>query len=105
MRVHWEKLGILGPVYRLVGRGFNNGEIASQLNITQENVRRCVLWLMRFGGHSSRAELVLEAFATIPLDGHGITPVTRKFDSASVDIRSEEHTSELQSHSFISYAV
>jgi hypothetical protein len=86
MRVHWEKLGILGPVYRLVGRGFSNDEIASQLNITQENARRCVVWLMRLGGHSSRAELVLEAFATIPLDGHGIAPVTRKFDSVPVDI-------------------
>jgi hypothetical protein len=68
VRVHWEKLGILGPVYRLVGRGFRNDEIASRLNITQDNVRRCVVWLMRFGGHSSRAELVLEAFATVPLD-------------------------------------
>ena len=68
MRVHWEKLGILGPVYRLVGRGFSNDEIASQLNITQDSVRRCVAWLMRFGGHSSRAELVLEALAAIPLN-------------------------------------
>jgi DNA-binding NarL/FixJ family response regulator len=70
MRVHWEKLGILGPVYRLVGRGFSNEEIASQLNINQDNVRRCVVWLMRFGEHSSRAELVLEAFANIPLNAN-----------------------------------
>ncbi len=69
MRIHWEKLGILGPVYGLVGRGFGNDEIASQLNVSEDNVRRCVAWLVRFGGHSSRAELVLEAFAAIPIDG------------------------------------
>lgn len=75
MRVHWEKLGILGPVYSLVGRGFGNDEIAVQLNISEENVRRCVAWLVRFAGHSSRAELVLEAFAAIPIDGaHRIAP-------------------------------
>jgi hypothetical protein len=80
MRVQWEKLGILGPVYGLVGRGFSNDEIASQLNITETNVRQCAAWLIRFGGHSSREELVLQASATISLDReHGIPPVTRKF--------------------------
>ena len=75
MRVHWEKMGILRPVYGLVGRGFNDEEIAGQLNIREDNVRRCVAWLMHFNGYSSRAELILEAFATIPLDGeHRIAP-------------------------------
>lgn len=69
MQVHWEKLEILGPVYRLVGRGLSDDEIADKLNISEHNVRRCVAWLMRFGEYSSRAELVLEAFAAIPLDG------------------------------------
>ena len=66
MRVHWKKLEILGPVYRLIGRGFSNNEIAGKLNISEESVRRCVDWLSRFGSHYSRAEL--EAFAEIPAD-------------------------------------
>lgn len=66
MRVLWEKLEILGPVYRLVGGGFSDDEIAGKLNIGEHNVRRCVAWLMRFSGYSSREELVLEAFAAIP---------------------------------------
>ena len=28
MRVFWEKVGLLGPVYRLVGQGFSDGDIA-----------------------------------------------------------------------------
>lgn len=84
MRVHWEKLGILGPVYGLVGRGFSNDEIAGQLKVSEDNVRQCVAWLMRFGGHSSREELVLEAFGAIPLDGeHRIGPATGELDLVS----------------------
>ena len=87
MRVHWEKLGILGPVYGLVGRGLSNEEIASQLNIDEDNVRQCVAWLMRFGEYSSRGELVMEAFASIPLDGeHRLAPAMRAVDSVSGDI-------------------
>lgn len=69
MRVHWEKLGILGPIYRLAGRGFSNQEIAGQLNVSEDCAQQCIAWLVRFGGHSSRGELVLEAFAAIPPDG------------------------------------
>lgn len=61
MRVHWEKLGILGPVYHLVGQGFSDNEIAGKLNISDDNVRRCVAWLLRFGSHDSRAELIRDA--------------------------------------------
>jgi orotate phosphoribosyltransferase-like protein len=61
MRVHWEKLGILGPVYRLVGHGFSDNEIAGKLNVSEDNVRRCVAWLLRFGSHDSRAELTRDA--------------------------------------------
>jgi hypothetical protein len=32
MRVHWERAGILVPVFRLAGQGFSDGEIASRLN-------------------------------------------------------------------------
>ena len=68
MRVHWEKVGILGPVYGLVGRGFSNDEIAGQLNISEDKARQCIAWLVRFCGYSSRAELALEALAAIPVD-------------------------------------
>lgn len=61
MRVHWEKLGILGPVYRLVGRGLTDKEIAGNLRVSEDNVRRCIGWLLRFGSHHNRAELILNA--------------------------------------------
>jgi len=84
MQVHWEKLGILGPVYGLLGRGFGNDAIAAKLNISEDYVRRCVDWLMRFGGHSCRAELTLEAFAAIPWDGNAeVGPAMRKLDLVS----------------------
>lgn len=91
MRVHWEKLGILGPVYGLVGRGFSNHEISSKLNVPEDSVRRCVEWLMRFGGYSCRAELTLEAFAAIPRDGeHQHVPPMRKLDFQSADSRQQK---------------
>ena len=61
MRVHWEKLGILGPIYRLVGQGFSDYDIAGKLNVSEDNVRRCVAWLLRFGAHANRAELIRDA--------------------------------------------
>jgi orotate phosphoribosyltransferase-like protein len=63
MRVHWEKLGILGPVYHLVGQGLSDNEIAGKLNVSVDNVRRCVVWLLRFGSHASRAELILNVLS------------------------------------------
>lgn len=88
MRVHWEKLGILGPVYGLVGRGLGNDAIACQLNVSEDNVQRCVAWLMRCGSHSSRAELVLEAFAAIPIDGaHRIAPGIGSLNSIAGDLQ------------------
>ena len=86
MKVHWKKFGILGPVYRLIGRGFSNDEIAGKLNISQENVRRCVDWLTRFGPDYSRAEL--EAFAEISTDEqHRNAPIAEKYGSVPDDIR------------------
>lgn len=48
MRCHWEKLGVLGPIYELVGRGLSDHEIANKLNITEVTVRDCTSWLMHF---------------------------------------------------------
>lgn len=39
MRTFWERLGILLPIYRLVGQGLTDGEIASELNLTEARLR------------------------------------------------------------------
>jgi hypothetical protein len=38
MRVFWERVGVLGPVYRLVGQGFSDRDIAKKLNLTEPSV-------------------------------------------------------------------
>jgi DNA-binding NarL/FixJ family response regulator len=58
MRVFWEKAGILGPVYRLVGQGLSDREIANRLNITELNVQGCVAWILRFLQFTNRMELI-----------------------------------------------
>jgi DNA-binding NarL/FixJ family response regulator len=57
MRCHWERLGVLGPIYKLVGRGLSDHEIANTLNITEVTVRGCTSWLMHFLKCDSWAEL------------------------------------------------
>lgn len=58
MLCHWEKLGVLGPIYQLVGRGLSNQEIASRLSLREVTVRDCTSWLMHFLKCNSRAELL-----------------------------------------------
>jgi DNA-binding NarL/FixJ family response regulator len=58
MRCHWEKLGVLAPIYELVARGLSDHEIAGKLNLTEVTVRDCTSWLMHFLKRASRAELV-----------------------------------------------
>jgi FixJ family two-component response regulator len=58
MRCHWDKLGVLGPIYELVGRGLSDHEIASKLNLREVTVRDCTSWLMHFLKCESRAALV-----------------------------------------------
>jgi hypothetical protein len=43
MRVFWERVGILALVYRLVGRGFSDREIATKLNRTELDVQGCTV--------------------------------------------------------------
>lgn len=62
MEVYWER--VLGPIYRLVGQGFNDQEIAEELNITETDVRGCVLRILKSFGISDRLELVRHAFST-----------------------------------------
>jgi DNA-binding CsgD family transcriptional regulator len=52
---------VLGPIYRLLGRGLNNDDIATGLNITQEKVEGCIAWLLHFLAMKNRQDLVLYA--------------------------------------------
>lgn len=61
MRVFWESIGLLGPIYRLVGKGLADAEIASTLNLTDLNVQSCIAWMMRFLKLTNREDLVLYA--------------------------------------------
>jgi DNA-binding NarL/FixJ family response regulator len=61
MKVFWEKLGMLGPIYKLVGHGLSDCDIAEKLNTTELNVQGCVAWLLHFFNFSRREELVLRA--------------------------------------------
>ena len=61
MQVFWEKIGILGPVYRRVGCGLSDGEIAYDLDITEARVNDCVVWMQHFLHCKDRNELAQEA--------------------------------------------
>lgn len=61
MRCFWEQIGVLGPVYRLVGRGSNDSDIARKLGVTELNVQSCITWMLHFLKFTSRKELVLYA--------------------------------------------
>ena len=57
MRIVWEKLGMLGPVFRLGSQGLSDSEIASRLNITEVKVRDCIAWILKFLRLTDRREL------------------------------------------------
>jgi hypothetical protein len=61
MRNYWERLGILLPVYRLVGRGLSDSEIANELNLPEGKVETCISWMLRFLKLSNRLESVRHA--------------------------------------------
>ena len=63
MRSFWEQTGVLGPIYRLLGEGLNDDDIAVRLNLTQAKVQGCVAWTIHFLELKSRQELVLHASA------------------------------------------
>jgi hypothetical protein len=65
MRIFWEKVGVLGPVYRLVGKGLSDRDIATQLNLTELNVQTCIAWILHFLGLTNRNELI--RYAAPPL--------------------------------------
>jgi hypothetical protein len=61
MRNFWERLGILLPIYRLVGRGLSDSDIANELNLTEGKVESCISWMLRFLKLTNRLELVQHA--------------------------------------------
>jgi len=61
MRTFWERLGILLPIYRLVGRGLSDSDIANELNLTEGKVESCISWMLRFLNLTNRVELVQHA--------------------------------------------
>jgi DNA-binding NarL/FixJ family response regulator len=54
----WEQTNVLGPIYRLVGEGFNDGDIAVNLNLTEVKVEGCLAWIVHFLELKNRQELV-----------------------------------------------
>jgi len=65
MRCYWEQIGVLGPVYRLLGAGQTDQQIANELHLEESTVQGCSAWLIRFEHVSGRAELVLHAASTV----------------------------------------
>jgi hypothetical protein len=65
MRIFWEKVGLLAPIYRLVGQGFSDRDIAEKLNLAEIRVQDCVAWILHFLGFTDRTELV--RFAAAPV--------------------------------------
>lgn len=61
MRTFWEKVEVLGPIYRLVGRGLSDSDIANRLNIAETGVQSCISWMLHFLQFTTRAELVLHS--------------------------------------------
>lgn len=61
MRCHWERVGVLGPIYGLVSKGLSDREIANSLQLTEVTVRGCTSWLQHFLQCDTRAELVLRS--------------------------------------------
>ena len=62
MRGFYEKLGVLGPIYRLVGEGFSDGGIAGRLHLSEPVVTNCIAWMLHSFQITDRAKLVADAF-------------------------------------------
>jgi DNA-binding NarL/FixJ family response regulator len=61
MQAFWEKLGILGPIYKMVGEGLTDSEIGHRLRLTEVTVSNCVSWIMRSLEITNRSQLVARA--------------------------------------------
>ena len=49
------------PIYRLLGQGLNDGDIARKLNLTEVNVQSCIAWILNFLNLENREELAAYA--------------------------------------------
>jgi DNA-binding NarL/FixJ family response regulator len=58
MRCFWEQMGALGPIYRLLGQGLNDSDIARKLDLTEINVQSCIAWTVHFLKLKDRQELI-----------------------------------------------
>ena len=65
MRLFWEKVGVLGPIYRLVGKGLGDRDIATHLKLTELSVQTCIVWILHSLGLTNRNELI--RYAAPPL--------------------------------------
>ena len=63
MRAFYEKLGVLGPIYRLVGEGCSDREIAGRLRLSEPVVTNCIAWMLHSFKFTDRAKLVADAFS------------------------------------------
>lgn len=61
MRAFFETPGMLGPVYRLIGHGFTDREIAGKLQVDEIRVNSCISWTLRFLHFTEREQLVADA--------------------------------------------
>jgi DNA-binding NarL/FixJ family response regulator len=59
MRCFWEQTGVLGPIYRALGQGLNDSDIAKKLNLTELKVQSCIAWIVHFLNLKSRQDLVV----------------------------------------------
>jgi DNA-binding NarL/FixJ family response regulator len=58
MRSFWQQTDVLGPIYRLLGEGLNDDDIAVKLNLTVVKVQGCIDWIVHFLELKNRLELV-----------------------------------------------
>jgi DNA-binding NarL/FixJ family response regulator len=64
MRVYWNRIKTLDPVYRLIGRGLSDSEIADELNRTEIKVRECISRMVSFFRFPNRMELARDVVRT-----------------------------------------
>jgi hypothetical protein len=65
MRCFWEQTGALGPIYRALGQGLNDRDIAKKLNLTEVKVQTCIAWIVHFLKLKNRQELVVYASSVV----------------------------------------
>ena len=71
MRVFCEKLGVLGPIYRLLGEGCSDREIAGRLRLSEPVVTNCIAWMLHSFKFTDRAKLVADAFSAAHASSSG----------------------------------